>query len=157
MTTEIKTLADVERTEAKPLEQRLQGCTGYETLLATVARFPERIAITALEAGKPLGPGRNLTFSQLLENVNRTANLFRSRGLRADESVTHFLPLVPEGFYVKIAAETVHHTVTILIRMGFQYFKKSSLAVSFMENQRQIKLTGSFDLSFETIFLVLFG
>jgi fatty-acyl-CoA synthase len=107
MTTEIRTLADVERIEAQPLEQRLPGCTGYETLLATVARFPERIAITALEAGKPLGTGRNETFSQLLENVNRTANLFRSRGLGPDESVTHFLPLVPEAFYVKIAAETV--------------------------------------------------
>jgi fatty-acyl-CoA synthase len=32
--------------------------------------------------------------------------MLRSRGLLADQSVTHFLPLVPEAFYVMIAAET---------------------------------------------------
>jgi fatty-acyl-CoA synthase len=107
MTTEILTIEDVERIETIPLETRLPCSTGYETLLATVARFPDRIAITALESGSPLGTCRNVTFTQLLDNVNRTANMFRSRGLKSDESVTHFLPLVPEVFYVKIAAETM--------------------------------------------------
>jgi fatty-acyl-CoA synthase len=106
-TNNILTIEDIERIEATPLESLLPGATGYEALLATVARFPGRIAITALEAGAPLGAGRNVTFAELLEQVNKTANMFRSRGLKSDESVTHFLPLVPEGFYVKIAAETV--------------------------------------------------
>jgi fatty-acyl-CoA synthase len=106
MTNTILTVADIERIEATPLEQRLPGSTGYETLLATVAKFPDHIAITALEPGAPLSASREVTFSELLTQVNKAANMLRSRGLQADESVTHFLPLVPEAFYVMIAAET---------------------------------------------------
>lgn len=103
----VETLHDVEQIEATPLARRLGGETGYEWLRATASRFPERAAITALNEGDPLGEGRNVSFSELLENVNRTANMLNSRGLQANESVTHFLPLVPETFYVMIAAETV--------------------------------------------------
>jgi fatty-acyl-CoA synthase len=106
MTNRILTVADIERIETTPLEQRLPGSTGYEILLATVAKFPDRIAITALEPGAPLSASREVTFSELLAEVNKAANMLRSRGLQADESVTHFLPLVPEAFYVMIAAET---------------------------------------------------
>jgi len=107
MTNRILTIEDVERIEATPLEQRLPGSTGYEALLSTVAKFPDHIAITALEPGAPLGASRDVTFSELLTQVNKAANMLRSGGLQADESVTHFLPLVPEAFYVMIAAETV--------------------------------------------------
>jgi fatty-acyl-CoA synthase len=106
MTNRILTVEDIEQIEATPLEQRLPGSTGYEALLATVAKFPDHIAITALEPGAPLGASRDVTFSELLTQVNKAANMLRSRGLHADESVTHFLPLVPEAFYVMIAAET---------------------------------------------------
>ena len=107
MTNRILTIEDVERIEATPLEQRFPGLTGYEALLRVVSNSPDRIAITALERNAPLGAGRDVTFSELLAQVNRAANMLRSRGLAADESVTHFLPLVPEAFYVMIAAETV--------------------------------------------------
>jgi len=103
----IETLRDVADVESKPLAARLEGRSGYQWLRATAARIPDSIAITALGVGDPLGPSRNVTFSELLENVSRTANMFCERGLRADEAVTHFLPLVPEAFYVMMAAETV--------------------------------------------------
>ena len=85
----------------------MPGSTGYEALLSVVNKSPDRIAITALERNAPLGTSRNVTFSELLAQVNKAANMLRGRGLAADESVTHFLPLVPEAFYVMIAAETV--------------------------------------------------
>jgi fatty-acyl-CoA synthase len=107
MTDRVLTIEDVERIEATPLERRLSGSTGYEALMQVVSKFPDRVAITALERNAPLGAGRNVTFSELLAQVNRAANMLRSRGLAADESVTHFLPLVPEAFYVMLAAETV--------------------------------------------------
>ena len=104
---DIRNLQDIEMIEATPLEQRFVGKTGYEWLLETASRLPEQVAITALEAGDPLGSGREVTFAELVDNVNKTANMLQSRGLAQDESVTHFLPLVPEAFFVKIAAETV--------------------------------------------------
>lgn len=103
----ILTTADVERIEAIPLAQRLPGSTGYEALQKVVEQSPDRVAITALEHQAPLEAGRDVTFNELLAQVNRAGNMLRSRGLAADESVTHFLPLVPEAFYVMIAAETV--------------------------------------------------
>jgi fatty-acyl-CoA synthase len=107
MTNRILTIEQVQQIETTPLEQRLPGLTGYEALQKVVNRFPNRVAITALERSAPLETGRNVTFSELLAQVNKAANMLRSRGLAADESVTHFLPLVPEAFYVMIAAETV--------------------------------------------------
>ena len=81
MTDRVLTIEDVERIEATPLERRLSGSTGYEALVQVVSKFPDRVAITALERNAPLGAGRNVTFSELLAQVNRAANMLRSRGL----------------------------------------------------------------------------
>lgn len=107
MTNQILTIDDVASIERVPLAERLPGTTGYEALAAAAARGPDRVAITALEPGAPLEPPREVTFGELLEEVNRTGNMLRSRGLQADEAVTHLLPLVPEVFSLTIAAETV--------------------------------------------------
>jgi fatty-acyl-CoA synthase len=104
---EIVTIADVEEIEKVPFEQRLPGNTGYEALQAIVDRLADRTAISALPAGNPLGESLDITFAELLAQVNRTANMLRARGLCSDESVTHLLPLVPEALYLTIAAETV--------------------------------------------------
>jgi fatty-acyl-CoA synthase len=107
VTARIRTIEDVQRIEKVPLEERLPGTTGYEALLAVVERIPRHTAITALGPGVSRDTARHVSFSELLEQVNRAANMLRSRGLKSDESVTHLLPLVPEAFYVMLAAETV--------------------------------------------------
>ena len=107
MTIEIRSIADVEEIEKTPLEDRLRGETVYDMLRQTAAANAGRVAITALTPGKPLENGRDITFDELLKGVNRSANMFRDLGLQPDQSVTDMLPLVPDGFYVKFAAETV--------------------------------------------------
>jgi len=104
----IKSLEDVRAFERTPVEDRLRGDTEYDTLCDTVGRLGDQIAIRALNPVDPLAdPLQDVTYVELLANVNRTANMLLSRGLKADEAVTHMLPLVPEGFYVKMAAEAV--------------------------------------------------
>ena len=104
----ITSLDDIEAFEKTPIEERLRGETEYDILCETVSRLGDRIAIRALNPADPLGsPSRDVTFAELLENVNRTANMLLSRGLGPGEAVTHMLPLTPEGFYLKIAAEAV--------------------------------------------------
>ena len=107
MVPEIKTIADIEEVEKVSFEERLPGNTGYEALLSVVERNSDKIAISALPAGNPMGESRDVTFAELLEQVNKTANMLLARGLGTNESVTHLLPLVPEALYLTIAAETV--------------------------------------------------
>jgi fatty-acyl-CoA synthase len=107
MTVDIRSLNDIEKIEETPIEQRLRGETLYETLRTTVAEHADRVAITALQSGKPLEAGKDITFAEFLQDVHRAANMLRDLGLKKDQAITDLLPLIPVGFSLKIAAETV--------------------------------------------------
>ena len=107
MNVDIRSLSDIAKIEETSIEERLRGETLYETFRAAVAEHADRVAITALAPGKPLEAGNDTTFSELLQDVHRAANMLRDLGLRADQAVTDLLPLSAEGFSLKIAAETV--------------------------------------------------
>ena len=97
----IATLADKRAAEAEmPLEDRWQARTLHEQLVATAARFPDRPAISfQLKAG----PGDKLvrmTWAELLAEVTRAANLFRSLGIGPNDTVAYVLP---NGFEAPVA------------------------------------------------------
>lgn len=107
MNTKIKSLNDVSIVETTPYEDQIVGKTGYQILQSIVAKQPDQIALTSLNPDNPTEVVQNISFRELLYKVNQSANLFLSKGLKLNESVTHLLPLVPETFFAKIAAETV--------------------------------------------------
>ena len=107
MTFEIRSLADIEKIEETPIEERFRGETVYDTLCATVAEHGDQIAITELVPDHPLEDGHDVTFAQLLGKVNQAANMLRDLGLLPDQSVTDLLPLGVQGLVMKIASETI--------------------------------------------------
>ena len=102
-----ETIQDVEKFEQIDWQDRISAKTGYETFRQVAEDAPDRIAITARAPGGVDATTRNVSYGQLLSDINRCANLFQSRGLRRDEAVTHLLPLLPETYALAFAAETV--------------------------------------------------
>jgi fatty-acyl-CoA synthase len=105
--TAINNLQDIIEAEKTPFEKRVNGVTAYQLLQSITEEKPHLPALTILDPDTLIDNETDISLQQLLENVNRTANMLLSRGVKADESVTHCLPLVAEGFYIKIASETV--------------------------------------------------
>jgi fatty-acyl-CoA synthase len=107
MSLQIKTIRDIEAIEETPVEERVPYKTVYSAIKASAERHGNKVALTALAPGKPLEPGIDITYSRMLEKINQTANLFRGRGLKKDESVSFILPLCPQAFFIKFGAEAI--------------------------------------------------
>lgn len=98
--TELKSIADIEKIEAVPLEQRLTIVDFVERIrLALKAREPNDTAISYIPNGDiDLSPERT-TFSTLLDNIERTAHLLRNHGIQRGDVVAILLPAVPSIYW----------------------------------------------------------
>jgi len=90
--------ADAAAIEAEtPWVDRNVPVTTFAQLTQTAGKFPDRPAVTfQLESG-PKDPAETLTWSQLLDRTVRTANLFRSLGIREGDVVAYMLPNCTEA------------------------------------------------------------
>jgi fatty-acyl-CoA synthase len=90
--------ADAAAIEAEtPWVDRNVPVTTFAQLTQTAGKFPDRPAVTfQLESG-PKDLAETLTWSQLLDRTVRTANLFRSLGIREGDVVAYMLPNCTEA------------------------------------------------------------
>ena len=103
--TPISTLRDIEALEALPYESVVPARSTYELIARAAARFPERDAFRFLPDGELATPAVRITYAQLLENINRAANLFCSMGVGPDDAVAILSPNIPETQYVLWGAQ----------------------------------------------------
>ncbi|WP_280155056.1 acyl-CoA synthetase [Piscinibacter sp. XHJ-5] len=101
----VKTLADIERFERTPWQQRLPALTTYGLLRATCERHCERIALRLLLAPNADAPTRDLRYAGLLEGVHRTANALHACGLAPGAAVTLLLPNLIESHFALWGAQ----------------------------------------------------
>jgi fatty-acyl-CoA synthase len=100
----ITCLADVEAFEANP-PGALAASSTYELIASAVARFPERDAFRFLPDGDVATPPLVVSYSALLANIHRAANLFRSLGVGPDDSVAILAPNIPETHFALWGAQ----------------------------------------------------
>lgn len=91
----LRTLADVAALEARPYEQALPARSPYGLIAAAARRFPERDAFVFLPSGELDAPVQRTTYAQLLDQVHRAANLFRSLGVGPTDAVALLAPNIP--------------------------------------------------------------
>lgn len=105
---EIKDIGDIEAMEAVPLAERDIPSNTYELICRTAQRTPHNVAIRYIEnikkwkAAKDKGStnlSREITYAEFVENINQTANLFRSLGVSDSDVVSMVLPNVPEAHF----------------------------------------------------------
>jgi acyl-CoA synthetase (AMP-forming)/AMP-acid ligase II/enoyl-CoA hydratase/carnithine racemase len=94
---EVRTIEDVESIEALPYDELVTAQNLYDLLLATAAHVGHRKAVTVLRTPDPADVGLSLTHAELLANVTRAANMFRSLGIQPGQGVAALLaPTLPE-------------------------------------------------------------
>jgi fatty-acyl-CoA synthase len=101
----IRSLADIEIIEREPYEHAMPARTTHGLIARAAAKFPERPAFIYLPDGDLATPSRHVSYARLLGNVNRAANLFRSRGLGAEDAVAILAPNVPETHFALWGAQ----------------------------------------------------
>ena len=83
------------------------------------------------------GDKRTLTYSELLEQVNRFANALKSLGVKKGDRVTIYLPMVPELPISMLACSRIGAIHTVV----FSGFSANSLADRISDSQSKIVIT----------------
>lgn len=103
---DLRSLADVEQTEAIPLEERTPHRTTYDAIAAVAEAQPGRPAIHWLPSGAPSPGDRVVSYGELIARIRQMANLVRSRSLGREDVVAYLLPNLPETYFVLGGAQT---------------------------------------------------
>lgn len=97
---QVGTIADLEQIEETPIEERLQFSNTYELIKHGAAINPHAIAISFMMSGKDYANPTQVTYSEFLAQITRTANLFHDLGIRHNDVVSYLLPNLPHCHYV---------------------------------------------------------
>jgi len=88
----IKSIADVERLEATPLEQSLTVQSTYEIFRNSAQAFGQKTALTFLKTADPADEPIRMSYAELFAGINQTANLLHRLGVQSDEAIAILLP-----------------------------------------------------------------
>ena len=93
----VTTIADIIALERSPYDELIPARNLYQLFEATAQLHPERPALTVIRAGDPEENAVTLSHKRLLDEITRSANLFRSLGISPVGGVVAFLcPALPQ-------------------------------------------------------------
>ena len=92
----VTTIADIVALEQSPYDELVPARNLYQLFEATAQLHPERAALTVMPTGDPDESAVTLSHKGLLDEITRSANLFRSLGISPAGGVVAFLcPALP--------------------------------------------------------------
>ena len=100
-----RNLADIELLERTPYEDAIPARTTYGLISQAAQRFGERTAFVYLPDGELATPPERISYREMLDNVHRAANLFRSLGVGPGDSVAILAPNIPSTQYALWGAQ----------------------------------------------------
>jgi fatty-acyl-CoA synthase len=103
--TPFRSLADVQALEALPYEAQIPARSPCGLIARAAGRFPDRTAFVFLRSGDPAMAPERVSYAQLLTQVHRAANLFRSLGVGPDDAVAILAPNIPPTQYALWGAQ----------------------------------------------------
>ena len=93
----VTTIADIIALERSPYDELIPARNLYQLFETTAQLHPERPALTVMRAGGPEENAVTLSHKRLLDQITRSANLFRSLGISPVGGVVAFLcPALPQ-------------------------------------------------------------
>ncbi|MBG9386575.1 AMP-binding protein [Caenimonas aquaedulcis] len=105
MAAPFRSLADVEALERERYESAIPARTTYGLIARAAALHGARSAFVYLPNGALGTAPRRVTYSELLAQVHRAANLFHSMGLGPEDAVAILAPNIPETHYALWGAQ----------------------------------------------------
>jgi fatty-acyl-CoA synthase len=103
--TPLRGLADIEALEREPYERTIPARTTYGLIARAAHRFAKRPAFVYLPDGEFATPSQRISYGELLEQVHRAANLFRSLGVGPQDAVAILAPNIPATHYALWGAQ----------------------------------------------------
>lgn len=100
-----RSLADIEALEQTPYEASIPQRTTYGLIARAAGLYPDRTAFVYLPDGELDTPPERITYAELLANIHRAANLFRSLGVGPEDSVAILAPNIPSTQYALWGAQ----------------------------------------------------
>ncbi len=88
----VRSLADIRRLEATPLEQALTVRSTYEIFRSAGEAFGAKTALTFLRTGNPADEPIRWSYADLLARIHQTANMLHALGVGPDDAVAVLLP-----------------------------------------------------------------
>lgn len=88
---DVRSIEDIEAIESRPYDELVTARNLYDLFLATAGHVGAQSALTVLRTPDPADVGISLTHAELLGEITRAANLFRSLGLAPGAGVAAFL------------------------------------------------------------------
>ena len=105
MTRAFRGLADIEALERTAYEHAIPERTTYGLIARAAGLHPGRAAFVYLPDGEPATPSVRVSYAELLANIHRAANLFRSLGVGPDDAVAILAPNIPATQYALWGAQ----------------------------------------------------
>ncbi|MCJ7773319.1 MAG: AMP-binding protein, partial [Desulfobacterales bacterium] len=96
----IASLADVEKIEKTPIEQRLTAFNTYDMIKQGAALDPDALALSFMMSGDTYESPMQVTYKDLIAQITRSANLFNDLGIGPKDVVSYLLPNAPHTHYV---------------------------------------------------------
>ncbi len=88
----IRSIADIRELEKTPLNEAVTVASTYEIFEESARAFGDKTALTFLRSGDPDDAPIRLSYQQLFQAINQTANLFHTMGIGAEDCVAALLP-----------------------------------------------------------------
>jgi fatty-acyl-CoA synthase len=95
-----RNLADIEKFETIPIEERLDVFNTYDMLKKGAAINPDAPAISFFLSGDTYDQPMQVTYRKLMTNITRTANLLYDLGVGPNDVISYLLPNLPHTHYV---------------------------------------------------------
>ncbi|MEP9387707.1 acyl-CoA synthetase [Mesorhizobium sp. KR9-304] len=95
----IKNIADIETFEAHPLADRALPLSTYEAIAASVRRTPHAKALSFFLNTESYKDAYTWTYTELLADITRVANVFHRFGVDSEHPVAFVLPNLPETHF----------------------------------------------------------
>ena len=96
----IATIADVVEFEKIPLMDRLQFTNTYDMIKHGASLDPDALALSFLLSGELYDQPMQVTYRELMANINRAANMFNDLGVGSTDVVSFLLPTFPQAHYI---------------------------------------------------------
>jgi len=95
-----KTVADTKAFEKIPIDERLDVFTTYDLLKKGASINPDATAISFFLNGDSYDQPMQITYRELMAQINRSANLFYDLGIGPNDVISYLLPNLPQTHFV---------------------------------------------------------
>ncbi|MDG1282844.1 MAG: acetate--CoA ligase, partial [Pseudorhodobacter sp.] len=92
------------------------------------------------EPDDPKTPAKHITYSELLENTCRMANVLKAQGVKQGDRVVIYLPMIPEAAYAMLACARIGAIHSIV----FAGFSPDALANRINDSDARVVITSDF-------------